>query len=27
LEYKAEEVEKPPNKLIEALIIDFNLDA
>jgi len=27
LEYKGEEVEEPPNKLIEALIIDFNLDA
>ena len=26
LEYKGEEVEKPPNKLIEALIINFNLD-
>ena len=26
LEYKGEEVEEPPNKLIEALIINFNLD-
>ena len=26
LEYKEEEVEEPPNKLIEALIINFNLD-
>ena len=26
LEYKGEEVEKPLNKLIKALIIDFNLD-
>jgi len=27
LEYKEKEAEEPPNKLIEALIIDFNLDA
>jgi len=27
LEYKGEEAEEPPNKLIEALIIDFNLNA
>jgi len=27
LEYEGEEAEEPPNKLIEALIIDFNLDA
>jgi len=27
LEYEGEEVKEPPNKLIEALIIDFNLDA
>jgi len=27
LEYKGEEVEEPPDELIEALIIDFNLDA
>jgi hypothetical protein len=27
LEYKGEEAEKPPNKSIEALIIDFNLNA
>ena len=26
LEYKKEEVDEPPNKLIEALIINFNLD-
>ena len=26
LEYEGEEVEEPPNKLIEALIINFNLD-
>ena len=26
LEYKEEEVEEPPYKLIEALIINFNLD-
>jgi len=26
LEYKREEAEEPPNKLIEALIIDFDLD-
>ena len=26
LKYKGEEVEEPPNKLIEALIINFNLD-
>jgi len=26
LEYKEKEVEEPPNKLIEALIINFNLD-
>ena len=26
LEYKGKEVEEPPNKLIEALIINFNLD-
>jgi len=26
LEYKGEEAEEPPNKLIEALIINFNLD-
>ena len=26
LEYKGEEVEEPPNELIEALIINFNLD-
>ena len=26
LEYKGEEVEEPLNKLIEALIINFNLD-
>ena len=26
LEYEGEEVKKPPNKLIEALIINFNLD-
>jgi len=27
LEYKGEEAEEPPDELIEALIIDFNLDA
>jgi len=27
LEYEGKEVEEPPNKLIEALIINFNLDA
>ena len=27
LEYKGEEEEEPPNKLIKALIIDFDLDA
>ena len=27
LEYKGEEEEEPPNKSIEALIIDFDLDA
>ena len=27
LEYEGEEEEEPPNKLIEALIINFNLDA
>ena len=27
LEYEGEEVEEPPDKLIEALIIDFDLDA
>jgi hypothetical protein len=27
LEYKGEEAEEPPNKLIEAFIIDFNLEA
>jgi len=27
LEYKGKEVEEPPNKSIEALIINFNLDA
>jgi len=27
LEYEGEEVEEPPDELIEALIIDFNLDA
>jgi len=27
LKYKGEEAEKPPNKSIEALIIDFDLDA
>ena len=26
LEYKGKEVEEPPNELIEALIINFNLD-
>jgi len=26
LEYKGEEAEEPPNKLIEALIINFNSD-
>ena len=26
LEYKGEEEKEPPNKLIKALIIDFNLD-
>ena len=26
LEYEGEEVEEPPNELIEALIINFNLD-
>ena len=26
LEYEGKEVEEPPNKLIEALIINFNLD-
>jgi len=27
LEYEEKEAEEPPNKLIEALIINFNLDA
>jgi hypothetical protein len=27
LKYKREEAEEPPNKLIEALIIDFDLEA
>ena len=27
LEYKGEEVEEPPNKLIKTLTINFNLDA
>ena len=27
LEYEGEEVEEPPNELIEALIINFNLEA
>jgi len=26
LEYEGEEAEEPPDELIEALIIDFNLD-
>ena len=27
MEYKGEEAEEPPNKLIETLIINFNLEA
>ena len=26
MEYKGEEIEEPPNELIKAFIIDFNLD-